>query len=63
MNLPFIGEINISKHWNWIIGLLAILYIASPIDFIPDFIPIVGWIDDLFVLVAGLLPMVRGIFK
>jgi len=63
MNLPFIGEININKSWNWIIGLLAILYIASPIDFIPDFIPIVGWIDDLFVLVAGLLPMVRGIFK
>ena len=34
-----------------IIGI--ILYTLSPIDFIPDFIPIAGWIDDLLVIVAG----------
>lgn len=63
MNLPLIGEINIGKHWKWVIGLLSVLYIASPIDLIPDFIPIIGWIDDLFVFVAGLLPILRGMFK
>jgi uncharacterized membrane protein YkvA (DUF1232 family) len=38
---------------NWkraIIGLLAVLYVLSPLDILPDFIPIIGWLDDLGVL-------------
>jgi uncharacterized membrane protein YkvA (DUF1232 family) len=32
------------------VALIAgILYIVSPIDLIPDFIPFVGWMDDGFV--------------
>ena len=30
--------------------LLGLLYLVSPIDAIPDLIPGVGWLDDLFVL-------------
>ncbi len=26
-----------------------ILYLLTPIDLVPDFIPILGWIDDVFV--------------
>jgi uncharacterized membrane protein YkvA (DUF1232 family) len=31
----------------------ALIYLASPIDLIPDFIPVVGYLDDL--LVAALV--------
>ncbi len=34
-------------------ALAALLYIVSPVDFIPDFIPFAGYIDDL--LIAPLL--------
>lgn len=34
--------------WAVIAGALA--YVVLPIDVIPDFIPVLGWIDDAFVL-------------
>ncbi|XHX80792.1 MAG: YkvA family protein [Stenomitos frigidus ULC029] len=33
------------KYRWWIIGG-SLLYLLSPFDISPDFIPIVGWIDD-----------------
>ena len=32
----------------WVL-VLAILYIISPVDLIPDAIPVVGWVDDVAV--------------
>ena len=44
-----------------VIGLtLVFAYIISPIDIIPDFIPISGWLDDLVVVPLG-LALVRKI--
>ena len=35
---------------NLLILLLIALYIASPVDIIPDFVPVAGWLDDLLVI-------------
>ena len=42
--------------WGAIISLLAaLLYGASPIDLIPDIIPIIGWLDDAVIVPVLLL--------
>jgi uncharacterized membrane protein YkvA (DUF1232 family) len=41
-----------------VVGLLLIFaYVISPIDIIPDFIPMAGWLDDLVVVPLGLALM------
>ncbi|MEY3300493.1 MAG: hypothetical protein RLZZ597_3753 [Cyanobacteriota bacterium] len=32
--------------YRWILVVGTLLYLLSPIDISPDFIPIIGWIDD-----------------
>lgn len=34
--------------------VLAVAYVISPIDLVPDIFPIVGWLDDLIILTMGL---------
>ena len=46
----------------WIPLILALLYTISPVDLVPDFIPIVGWFEDaLFLIVGGLNGIQNGI--
>jgi uncharacterized membrane protein YkvA (DUF1232 family) len=35
-----------NAKYRWIIVLGTLVYLVSPIDISPDFLPIVGWIDD-----------------
>ncbi len=39
---------------NAVIIGAALLYLLSPFDFIPDLVPVVGWMDDLSVLALAL---------
>ena len=41
------------------IGLFVVAYALSPIDLIPDFIPVVGWVDELLLLPALIWLAVR----
>ncbi len=46
----------------WYAKLVAILvaaYALSPIDLIPDFIPVIGYLDDLVLLPLGILLVIR----
>jgi uncharacterized membrane protein YkvA (DUF1232 family) len=44
-----------------LIALLVTAYALSPIDLIPDFIPVLGWLDDLLIVPLGIALAVRCI--
>lgn len=33
---------------------LAVAYVASPIDFIPEIVPIIGWADDVLIMMFAI---------
>lgn len=42
-----------------LLALMVAAYSLSPIDLIPDFIPVIGYLDDLLLLPLGLWLVVR----
>jgi uncharacterized membrane protein YkvA (DUF1232 family) len=55
-----------SKHPRtpWYARAFAVLiigYALSPIDLIPDFIPVVGYLDDLIIVPAGIALLIKMI--
>ena len=47
-------------HARAMAGFVA-AYALSPIDLIPDFIPVLGWLDDLLIVPAGIWLAVRWV--
>lgn len=50
------------REASWAARLLAVAtvaYVISPIDLVPDVIPVLGWLDDLGVLRLGLWLLLR----
>lgn len=47
----------------FVIAGLALVYVLSPVDVIPDVIPVLGWLDDLLVGAGGLTATAWGVFR
>ena len=44
--------------WVWLI--LGILYAVSPVDILPDVVPVAGWVDDLVIAGSGVLNFIQA---
>ena len=42
-----------------IVAALVVAYALSPIDLIPDFVPVLGYLDDLIIVPLGLALVLR----
>ncbi|NMV39053.1 YkvA family protein [Ralstonia insidiosa] len=42
-------------------ALLLVGYVVSPIDLIPDFIPVIGWVDDIVLVPLALHFLLRAL--
>ncbi len=41
------------------LAALVLAYAFSPIDLIPDFVPVLGYLDDLLLVPAGIAPALK----
>jgi uncharacterized membrane protein YkvA (DUF1232 family) len=47
--------------WRKLAGVGALAYLVMPLDVIPDVLPLVGWLDDVGVLGAATMFVVREV--
>jgi uncharacterized membrane protein YkvA (DUF1232 family) len=45
----FAGKYKMNK-WNLSVIVATIVYVISPLDAIPDVIPVLGWVDDITII-------------
>lgn len=56
------GRYKMNK-WNMSIIIGTIVYVVSPVDAIPDFIPMAGWLDDVTIVGYALSKLSEEIRK
>ncbi len=49
-----------TPRWARPLLMLLVLYLISPIDLIPDFLPVVGQLDDVVIVVFALRLLLRA---
>lgn len=47
--------------WARLVGIALVAYLASPIDLVPEFIPVLGVLDDLLVAMLGAGFLLRAV--
>lgn len=45
---------------GWIATILSGIYVVSPIDLAPDTIPVIGWMDDVLIGIAGMSTVLKA---
>lgn len=45
--------------WAWFWAIVGLLYTISPIDIVPDVLPLAGWADDVVALGAAGLNLLQ----
>ncbi len=43
---------------QFVLFVFTIIYVLSPVDVIPDILPVIGWLDDLAVFITQISAMV-----
>lgn len=59
VTLWFAGKHPLTPWYAKALGLFVVAYALSPIDLIPDFIPVLGYLDDVLLLPALIWLAVR----
>ena len=54
-----LGDPRVPRSRKLVLGLL-VAYLASPIDLVPDFIPVAGYLDDAVIVALVLRGVVRA---
>jgi uncharacterized membrane protein YkvA (DUF1232 family) len=54
-----IGDARVPRWGKALLGLLAV-YLVSPIDLVPDFLPVVGQLDDVVITIVVLRIVLRS---
>ena len=44
---------SITNVLSGIVGVVVALYVISPVDIVPDTIPVAGWLDDVGIVSGG----------